>query len=162
MKYCKDCEHFKITEEPDGWNWGRAVCQKHDLVVDFRSRRKINRLTCVEDLPKEHVTAVWGQDYDMHTDKLYRRPVCPKCKEPFGKDEQGVERCYSCGRIVDVTDPEMVKWLEARSETKTEMWDCWQCGGQSCMVVHMRRNPVTLEWQSAGGHCTKCGMQWIV
>ena len=46
---CKDCEYFKITETPDGINWGRATCTKYDLVTDFRNKRKINRLTCIED-----------------------------------------------------------------------------------------------------------------
>lgn len=158
---CKECEHFKILEEPDGMNWGRAECKKHDLVIDYRNARRLNRLTCVEDAPTEHVAAVWGTDYDGHEDKIYRRPVCGKCKEPFGKDEQGVERCYACGRIVDVTDPEMINWLKVRRETKTETMDCWQCGGKGTMEINMRRNPVTLEWQGAHGHCNKCGMQWI-
>ena len=161
IRKCKDCEHFKIIEQPEIYDWGRAECKKHELIVEFKNKRMINRLTCVEDRPKEHVAAAWGDDYDMHMDKIYKRPVCGKCKYPFGQDEQGVERCYNCGRIVDVTDPEMVEWLKVRRETKTEMGDCFQCGGKGCMEFHMRRNPITLEWQGAFGHCNNCGMQWI-
>ena len=162
MRKCKECEFFRVVEKPDGVNWGRAECSKHDLEVDFRNERKINRLTCVEDAPTERVTAIWGQDYDGREDKIYRCPVCPNCKTPFGKDTLGVERCYSCGRIVDVLDPEMIEWLKVRREIKKELQDCWKCGGKECDEVILMRNPVTLKWQACGGHCKNCGMNWIV
>ena len=50
---CKDCEHFKIEYEPyrsGGMllDFGLARCMKHNLVVDFASHRKLNKLECVE------------------------------------------------------------------------------------------------------------------
>lgn len=51
---CKDCPHFKILYDPIGkapdiWDFGRAKCEKHDLIVDFASKRKLNRLECWEE-----------------------------------------------------------------------------------------------------------------
>lgn len=53
---CVDCEHFKIKYEPykSGGillNFGMAECDKHNLVVDFASHRKLNKLECVENEP---------------------------------------------------------------------------------------------------------------
>ena len=49
-KKCIDCPHFKITQEPiKGWDWGRAVCKKYDLVTDFVTRRNLKALVCVEE-----------------------------------------------------------------------------------------------------------------
>ena len=106
--------------------------------------------------------AVWGIDYDMHNDKCYDRPVCPECKAPFGVYKDGNYRCYSCGDIITVEDPAMLKWFEDRSGTKIERMGCIVCGGKDCVVAYMRKNPVTLEWQTTGGHCEKCGSQFIV
>ena len=121
--------------------------------------------------------AIWGMDYDMREDKCYKRPVCPICEEPFGKIYDDNEyHCFSCGRIIEVDDPDMKKWIEDREEKKTEIEDCFPetvdlkngevmkmgCGGKKCMEVHYRRNPVTLEWEQMGGRCTKCGMRFIV
>lgn len=54
---CWDCEHFKIQYEPlkglSGiWDFGRAKCSKHDLIVDFPDHRKLKKLVCVEE--EEH------------------------------------------------------------------------------------------------------------
>lgn len=55
---CKDCYHFHIRQEPlrDAggipWDLGLAECDLHNLVVDFSSHRKLNKLECVED--KKH------------------------------------------------------------------------------------------------------------
>ncbi len=120
--------------------------------------------------------AVWVSDYDMHEDKCYDCPGCPECKEPIGKYEDEQYRCFSCGKVVEVTDPEMQKWFFDRSGTKTEMEDCFPseikmkngeimrmgCGGKKCVEVHYYKNPVTLKWQVAGGHCTKCNMKFMV
>lgn len=51
--HCKDCEHFKIMYEPlkdKGviWDFGRARCEKHNLITDFANHRKFERLECVE------------------------------------------------------------------------------------------------------------------
>lgn len=56
---CKDCPHFRILYDPIGkgmeiWDLGRAKCEKNDLYVDFSSKRKLNRLECVEK------SDVWG------------------------------------------------------------------------------------------------------
>lgn len=50
---CKDCKHFKIDYEPykiggQLVDWGRASCKKHNLVTDFRSHNKFEKLFCVE------------------------------------------------------------------------------------------------------------------
>ena len=60
----------------------------------------------------------------------------------------------------------LIEWFKVREETKTEIEDCFPeemggCGGKKCMEVRYIRNPVTLEWQTAGGKC-KCGMSFIV
>lgn len=117
--------------------------------------------------------AIWGTDYDMHTDKCYKRPSCPKCEEPIGKYEDGKYRCYSCGEVVDVTDKKMQEWLRVMEETKEEYGDCPRikskgkllkmgCGGKNCVKKTYVHNPVTLDWQVAWGVCTKCGMRFIV
>ena len=106
--------------------------------------------------------AIWGMDYDMHNDKCYDRPVCPDCKEPFGVFEDGTYRCYACGEVVSIEDPEMIKWFEDRAGTKTEIMDCFTCGGKECVEARMRKNPVTLDWETTGGQCSNCGMQFIV
>ncbi len=54
-KKCFDCPSFKILYEPIGkirtgiWDFGKAKCVKHDLVVDFASHRKLKKLECVEE-----------------------------------------------------------------------------------------------------------------
>lgn len=116
--------------------------------------------------------AVWGDDYDGHADKIYRRPVCPECKEPFGIHDPD-HRCFNCGRKITVTDPEMLKWLDERSESKVVMEDdpvfttkdgkvLGGCGGKKCVETHYRINPATKKWEVAWGQCTKCGMRFIV
>ena len=51
---CVDCPHFKILYDPIGkgteiWDYGKAKCKKHDLYVDFPSKRKLNKLECWEE-----------------------------------------------------------------------------------------------------------------
>ena len=49
MKKCRDCPYFHIRQRPiKGWDLGLAECQKHNLVVDFASMRKISTLECIE------------------------------------------------------------------------------------------------------------------
>lgn len=51
---CKKCKHFKVVYQPMmPYDSGLAKCEKHDLVCDFTSERKLNRLTCVEETVKE-------------------------------------------------------------------------------------------------------------
>ena len=117
------------------------------------------------------MNAVWVTDYDFRTNKCFKRPGCPKCKEPAFEYEEGVYRCVSCGEVVDIVNNKMKKWIADRKETKTEYQDCpkWEhegktfgCGGEKTMEVHYMRNPVTLKWQSMGGCCKNCGMRWLV
>lgn len=50
MGKCINCEHFKVLYPPMGnYDNGQAKCEKHDLVVDYFSKQKLNRLTCVEE-----------------------------------------------------------------------------------------------------------------
>lgn len=49
---CKDCEHFKIIQEPLHYrkgiyfDLGKARCTKHDIYADYT---QIGKLKCVED-----------------------------------------------------------------------------------------------------------------
>lgn len=113
--------------------------------------------------------ATWILEYDFRTDKCYKRPGCPECEEPIGKDDDGKYRCYSCGAEIS-PDKHMLKWFKKREETKTEIEDCIKCkkepvmgcGGKKCVEVHYRRNPVTLQWEVASGKCKQCGRMFIV
>jgi hypothetical protein len=114
--------------------------------------------------------AIWGLDYDYRTDKCYKRPMCPECDAPILKDGDEY-KCISCGQPAEV-EPFMIVWIENRNETKVTMEDCHQfnlpdggkigCGGKACVETHYVRNPVTLEWQTAWGQCSKCGKRFIV
>lgn len=47
---CKDCKHFHIRcEYEDEYRWGEAVCDKHDLITEFRTKKKFKTLKCVEE-----------------------------------------------------------------------------------------------------------------
>lgn len=51
---CKECEFFKITSQPMmPYDSGHALCKKYNLVCDFNSQRKINRLICVKESDPE-------------------------------------------------------------------------------------------------------------
>lgn len=51
---CVECEHFKIAYQPMmPFDMGLAVCDKHNLECDFASKRKLNRLVCIEEESKE-------------------------------------------------------------------------------------------------------------
>ena len=117
----------------------------------------------------------WVTDYDMHEDKCYKRPGCPKCNEPIFRFEDNQFHCASCGDVFE-PDAEMLEWYEKREEMKMEIEDHPEreiemkngekikmgCGGKECLEVYYRRNPITLEWITAYGHCNKCGMRFIV
>lgn len=58
MTKCWECSHFKIQYEPlhgigELYDFGRAKCEKHDLIVDFLDHRKLKKLECVEKPTKE-------------------------------------------------------------------------------------------------------------
>ena len=117
------------------------------------------------------MVAVWGMDYDYRTDKCYDRPMCPECNAPVIRFKDGKYKCVSCRQPVEVIDAEMLKWLAKREEEKIEYEDCpqWRhdgyvygCGGKGTVETHYVRNNVTLEWQTAWGECSKCGMRFIV
>lgn len=51
---CTECEHFKIAYKPIGhFDSGMARCKKYDLVVDYISKQKLNKLVCVKDKERE-------------------------------------------------------------------------------------------------------------
>lgn len=110
---------------------------------------------------------IWVNEYDFHTDKMYKCPGCPECREPAFRHEDGLFYCASCGIDIEFDD-EMLKWYADREEIKIEMRDCIKlsdtigCGGKKCMETHYRRNPVTMEWETAGGRCLNCGTRFIV
>lgn len=80
MTLCKDCEHFKIMQQPiKGFDWGMAECTKYNLVVDFADRRKFKWLSC-EDRPKHEAL-------QSDTVEVVR---CKDCKhyKPFDKSKK--------------------------------------------------------------------------
>lgn len=115
--------------------------------------------------------AVWGHDYDLHTDQIYKCPCCPKCMEGIYKDGDNY-KCPACGKIVTVDDDKMKKWFEDRAGTKVEYAECYQlklrdrvisgCGGQDCMKITYVKNKADLHWEVAFGVCEKCGTRFIV
>jgi len=51
---CDKCKYFKVLYEPlrtEGalWDMGRAICNKHDLIIDFANHGKFKRLDTCED-----------------------------------------------------------------------------------------------------------------
>ena len=54
MKLCKDCPHFQITAEyRNKYEWGEAICKKHNLITEFRTKKKFETLECVEKEGKQ-------------------------------------------------------------------------------------------------------------
>lgn len=50
---CIDCPEFRIAYNPlkvgrDVYDSGLAICGKHNLELEFISRKKLNTLDCVE------------------------------------------------------------------------------------------------------------------
>lgn len=106
--------------------------------------------------------AIWGEGYDLRTDKAYKCPVCPDCQEEIARLAlDGSYYCFNCWDKVEVDDPEMLEWLKQRAETKTEIEKCFKCGEMTCETRY-RRNRATLEWEAAFGKCSKCGLRFIV
>lgn len=56
---CWDCPDFKILYAPikvkggGVWDFGKAKCTKHDLVVYFPNQGKLKKLQCVEETNPE-------------------------------------------------------------------------------------------------------------
>ena len=54
---CVKCPHFLIRQEPiKSYEPGLATCQKHHLVVEYVSRRSLNKLVCVEQEKNREAT----------------------------------------------------------------------------------------------------------
>lgn len=108
--------------------------------------------------------AIWSTDYDMHNDKCYERPCCPKCEEEYGGvpliQDGDKFRCINCGEFFEVDD-EMKEWIEERSGKKVEIQKCWSCGNETMEVHYYKDNIDPTKWRVAGGKC-KCGMSFIV
>jgi len=54
MKLCKDCEYFEIIQKAhvingECWDFGTAICKKHNLETDFRNQGKFKKLKCIEE-----------------------------------------------------------------------------------------------------------------
>lgn len=57
MSKCKDCDHFHIICQPmEHYEAGQAECRKYNLITDFFSTQKINRLTCIEEGSEQNET----------------------------------------------------------------------------------------------------------
>ena len=115
--------------------------------------------------------AIWFSDYDSGTGKLYKRPGCPKCREPIRLDKDGNYRCNLCGEVVKIEDGQVFDWLAKKSEEKVSIEDDQEittragkigCNGKRCVETHWIRNAATLEWQIAYGRCKNCGARFIV
>ena len=52
---CNECEHFKVLYPPleNNYDSGMAKCEKYDLVVDWFSKQKLNKLVCVRSVQNE-------------------------------------------------------------------------------------------------------------
>ena len=96
--------------------------------------------------------AVWAEQYDWRNDKIYSRPCCPDCEEPIIYSG-GQYRCMLCEEPVQVDD-KMKEYIRKVSEVKIE----WQ----NCVETYYRRNPATMEWETAHGKCVECGCRFIV
>ena len=110
--------------------------------------------------------AIWGIDLDIQEDKLYRRPVCPVCKDPIGRlcREIGDNHyyCYSCRERVVISDPKMRRWLKVREQTKVTITTCLNCEQKTC-VTKFYKDPINpRKWRVACGSCTSCGARFIV
>lgn len=53
---CWDCDFFFIKWEPIGtiktgvWDLGRAICTKHNLMVEFLNHNRLKQLQCIEEV----------------------------------------------------------------------------------------------------------------
>ena len=92
MTLCRDCEHFKIRQQPiKGFDWGMAECTKYNLVVDFADKRKFKWLSC-EDRPKHEAL-------ETDTVEVVR---CKDCKHAYYADNRVPhERTWVCDRFMN-------------------------------------------------------------
>ena len=52
---CKNCPHFRVRFEPlkdpaGIWDYGKAKCDKHGLIVEFPDYGSLDALTCLEHI----------------------------------------------------------------------------------------------------------------
>ena len=111
---------------------------------------------------------VWREDYDLHSDKLYKSPCCEDCSKTHGAVpvallEDGTCQCINCHQI-GIPDKKQLRWLQERQGEKVvEHEKCFQCG-QYTMTTHYHKNAVTKKWQAGWGECTNpdCKCHFIV
>ena len=111
---------------------------------------------------------VWREDYDSHSDKLYKSPCCEDCSNTHGAVpvvllEDGTCQCVNCHQI-GIPDKRQLKWLQERQGEKIEEHRlCMSCKKYT-MTTHYYKNPATKKWQTAWGQCTNpdCGCHFIV
>lgn len=104
--------------------------------------------------------AVWAEQYDWRSDKIYSRPCCPNCEEPIIYSKYQYV-CMLCEEPVKVDD-KMKEYINKVSEVKIGWQNCFICGKKKCVETYYHRNPVTMEWQTSHGKCLKCGCRFIV
>ena len=91
---CKNCQFFEILYEPlKDIDFGKAKCNKYDLVTDFLGHGKFNKLSCIRG----------------NADMQYALIKCPICGEILNytkvRESQGMDgssydweiRCSGCG-----------------------------------------------------------------
>lgn len=111
---------------------------------------------------------VWKEDYDLHSDKLYKSPCCDECSQEYGAVpvfllEDGTCQCTNCGQIA-MPDKKQLKWLQDRQGEKiVENEWCMGCG-QMTMTTHYYKNPVNKKWRAGWGECQNpdCKCHFIV
>lgn len=104
--------------------------------------------------------AVWLEQYDWRSNKIYLRPCCPDCGEPIIYSGSKYV-CMLCKEPVQVDD-KMKEYISKVSEVKIDWQNCLKCGNKNCVETYYHRNPVTMEWETVHGKCVECGCRFIV
>ena len=106
------------------------------------------------------IKAVWLEQYDWRSDKIYSRPCCPNCEEPIIYSKYQYV-CMLCEEPVQVDD-QMKEYISKVSEVKIGWRNCLKCGNKDCVETYYHRNPASMEWQTAHGKCVECGCRFFV
>ena len=106
------------------------------------------------------IKAVWLEQYDWRSDKIYSRPCCPNCEEPIIYSKYQYV-CMLCEEPVQVDD-QMKEYISKVSEVKIGWRNCLKCGSKDCVETYYHRNPASMEWQTAHGKCVECGCRFFV
>lgn len=104
--------------------------------------------------------AVWLEQYDWRSDKIYSRPCCPNCEEPIIYSKYQYV-CMLCEEPVQVDD-QMKEYINKASEVKIDWQNCLECGIKNCVETYYHRNPATMEWEATHGRCKECGCRFMV